>query len=207
MTVPNTFANATTAIPLVQLDQNFNTGVTLGNTTVFLGNTTTSLGNVTLTGANVTATTLNTTGNTTIFGTTTNDSAAAGYVGEQARALATAVSFPSTGTYGDAASISLTAGDWDVSIVGYQVANGATATSFGVGISATSGNSSSGLTNGDNALSILIPSTGAGGNTNFAIPGFRVSLSGTTTYYLKFTSNFSVATPQLNGRISARRVR
>ena len=55
MTVPNTFANATTAIPLVQLDQNFNTGITLGNTTVFLGNTTTSLGNVTLTGATVTA--------------------------------------------------------------------------------------------------------------------------------------------------------
>jgi hypothetical protein len=62
MTVPNTFANATTAIPLVQLDQNFNTGVTLGNTTVFLGNTTTSLGNVTLTGANVTATTLSSSG-------------------------------------------------------------------------------------------------------------------------------------------------
>lgn len=58
MTVPNTFANATTAIPLVQLDQNFNTGVTLGNTTVFLGNTTTSFGNVTLTNANVTTKTL-----------------------------------------------------------------------------------------------------------------------------------------------------
>lgn len=55
MTVPNTFANATTAIPLVQLDQNFNTAITLGNTTVFLGNTTTTLGNVTLTGATVTA--------------------------------------------------------------------------------------------------------------------------------------------------------
>lgn len=53
MTVPNTFANATTAIPLVQLDQNFNTGVTLGNTTVYLGNTTTTLGNVALTGATV----------------------------------------------------------------------------------------------------------------------------------------------------------
>lgn len=70
MTVPNTFANATTAIPLVQLDQNFNTGVTLGNTTVFLGNTTTTLGNVTLTGANVTTKTLvlngATSGSTTI---------------------------------------------------------------------------------------------------------------------------------------------
>jgi len=55
MTVPNIFANATTAIPLVNLDQNFNTGITLGNTTVFLGNTTSTLGNVTLTGATVTA--------------------------------------------------------------------------------------------------------------------------------------------------------
>jgi hypothetical protein len=62
MTVPNTFANATTAIPLVQLDQNFNTGVTLGNTTVYLGNTTTTLGNVTLTGANVTASVFSSTG-------------------------------------------------------------------------------------------------------------------------------------------------
>ena len=56
MSVPNVFANATTAIPLVQLDQNFNTGITLGNTTVYLGNTTTSFGNVTLTGAAVNGT-------------------------------------------------------------------------------------------------------------------------------------------------------
>ena len=141
-----------------------------------------------------------------IVGTTTNDDAFAGYVGEVARALSTAVSFPATGTYGDAASISLTSGDWDVTIVGYQVANGAAVTSFGVGISSTTGNSSTGLVNGDNALSLLTPSTGAG-NASFAIPNFRVSLSGTVTYYFKFTSNFTVATPQLNGRISARRVR
>jgi len=57
MGVPNTFGNATTAIPLTQLDANFNTPATIGNTTVGLGNTVTSLGNVTLanpiiTGAN-----------------------------------------------------------------------------------------------------------------------------------------------------------
>lgn len=56
MSVPNVFANATTSIPLVQLDQNFNTGITIGNTTVYLGNTTTSFGNVTLTGAAVNGT-------------------------------------------------------------------------------------------------------------------------------------------------------
>lgn len=56
MTVPNIFANATTSIPLSQLDQNFATPITLGNATVTLGGTLTSVGNLTLT--NVTLTSL-----------------------------------------------------------------------------------------------------------------------------------------------------
>ena len=51
--VPYVFGNATTSIPLTNLDANFNTGVTIGNTTVGLGNTVTTLGNVTLTNATV----------------------------------------------------------------------------------------------------------------------------------------------------------
>jgi hypothetical protein len=39
MAVPYTFATATTAIPLSQLDSNFATALTLGNTSVALGNT------------------------------------------------------------------------------------------------------------------------------------------------------------------------
>ena len=39
--VPFIFGNATTAIPLSNLDANFNTGATIGNTTVGLGNTVT----------------------------------------------------------------------------------------------------------------------------------------------------------------------
>jgi hypothetical protein len=54
MTVPYTFATATTSIPLSQLDTNFATAVTLGNTAVYLGNTTTSLGNVALTNTTIT---------------------------------------------------------------------------------------------------------------------------------------------------------
>ena len=46
--VPFIFGNATTSIPLSNLDANFNTGVTIGNTTVGLGNTVTTLGNVIL---------------------------------------------------------------------------------------------------------------------------------------------------------------
>lgn len=48
MAVPNTFAGATTAIPLSQLDSNFNTPITIGNTAVQLGNTITTLNVVTL---------------------------------------------------------------------------------------------------------------------------------------------------------------
>lgn len=52
MPVPNNFANATTTIPLSQLDNNFATPITIGNTAVQLGNTITTLNNMTL--ANVT---------------------------------------------------------------------------------------------------------------------------------------------------------
>ena len=54
--VPYVFGNATTSIPLSDLDANFNTGVTIGNTTVGLGNTVTTLGNVTLNNATVSST-------------------------------------------------------------------------------------------------------------------------------------------------------
>ena len=53
MSVPYTFATATTSIPLSQLDSNFATAITLGNTAVYLGNTTTTLGNLTFTGSTV----------------------------------------------------------------------------------------------------------------------------------------------------------
>ena len=49
--VPFIFGNATTSIPLSNLDANFNTGLTIGNTTVGLGNTVTTLGNVTIANA------------------------------------------------------------------------------------------------------------------------------------------------------------
>ena len=46
--VPFTFGNATTAIPLSNLDADFNTTATLGNAAIGLGNTTTTVGNLTL---------------------------------------------------------------------------------------------------------------------------------------------------------------
>jgi hypothetical protein len=48
MAVPYTFGNATSSIPLSQLDNNFATAITIGNTAVQLGNTITTVNNLTL---------------------------------------------------------------------------------------------------------------------------------------------------------------
>lgn len=61
MPVPNTFANATTSIPLSQLDNNFATAITLGNTAIQLGNTVTTLNNMTLANATISGGTSNAT--------------------------------------------------------------------------------------------------------------------------------------------------
>ena len=73
MPVPNIFGNATSAIPLTQLDQNFNTVATLGNASIGLGNTTTTVGNLTLTNVTLSSGTSNMTlGNTAVtIGTAT----------------------------------------------------------------------------------------------------------------------------------------
>ena len=55
MPVPNTFANATTTIPLSDLDNNFATAITMGNTAVQLGNTITTMNNMTLANVAITS--------------------------------------------------------------------------------------------------------------------------------------------------------
>ena len=74
--VPYIFGNATTAIPLTNLDANFNTPATLGNAAIGLGNTTTTVGNLSLVNitvegiqepSNVTATAANATINIDIL--------------------------------------------------------------------------------------------------------------------------------------------
>ena len=74
MPVPNTFANATTSIPLSQLDTNFATAITLGNTAIQLGNTVTTLNNMTLANATISGGTSNATSfaNVTITSGTAN---------------------------------------------------------------------------------------------------------------------------------------
>jgi hypothetical protein len=94
MPVPNIFANATSTIPLSQLDANFATTVTLGNTAIQLGNTVTTLNNMTLanvtitsgsatiSSGNITATLANgTVSNTTVSNAVSNTVNVVGYMG------------------------------------------------------------------------------------------------------------------------------
>lgn len=144
-------------------------------------------------------------------GTTTNDSAAAGYVGQYTESVVAAgTSIPNATTqYGDLTSISLTAGDWDVTAVVSFVANGATVTAFDIGISTTSGNSGTGLAYGNNEIDFAGGLTASAAFTRMALvlPSYRVSIASTTTHYLKLYAAYTVATPQYGCRLSARRVR
>ena len=141
-------------------------------------------------------------------GTATNDDASAGYIGEAVRSnvtAASAISLTNSGDYFDVTSISLTAGDWDVSgVVGF-VNNSATTSYTLAGISTTSGNSGTGLVGGDNSLEG--PPSNNAYNAGITIPAWRLKLTATTTVYLKTNVGFSAGTPKAFGRISARRVR
>ena len=143
-----------------------------------------------------------------VQGSNTNDSAASGFVGEflQERVTVFTDVPGATGDWADADSISLTAGDWDVTGILSMQLNGGTITQMDLGISTTSGNSATGLQEGDNFVESAALPAGAV-HQSVSIPSFRMSLSGTTTVYLKVKAAYAVAAPQYVSRISARRVR
>ena len=145
-----------------------------------------------------------------IRGTNTNDSASTGFVGEYAQSLvSTATSVGTSAQYFDLTSISLTAGDWDVTGIVVYNRNAATYTSSGLelGIGTTAGNSSAGLVVGSNNV-VDSRTDNTWSNISLTIPSFRISVASTTTYYLKgFPGSYSAGTPQYRCRMSARRVR
>lgn len=141
-----------------------------------------------------------------IVGTATNDNAAAGNVGEYVESVFSAVNATTSTNWGDATSISLTAGDWDVdlNILLSWIAGVITQNDFGV--SKTSGNSTTGLVIGSNYFNYVANATSAT-NANGNVTRWRVSLSATTTIYAKHRYIYNSTAPQSYGRLSARRVR
>lgn len=141
-------------------------------------------------------------------GTATNDSAAAGFIGEYvvASVVGGSAVTATNNTLGDVTNISLTAGDWDVTgLVIYQ--GTVTGTEFIGGIGTASGTTSTGLVSGDTQLETPTAPTAASDSAVPTISAVRMSLSGTSTIYLKYKALFTVGTCKVYGRISARRVR
>lgn len=139
-------------------------------------------------------------------GTSTNDAATTGDIGEYVESVAGPVSAPASNTYGDLTSITLTAGDWDISSTQVSIINtGVSITSVVGGIGTVSGSSGAGMVNGD-TQGYSVPPTSQY-LPAITIPPKRVSINATTTYYLKMWMSYSSGTPQFQGRISARRVR
>ena len=142
-----------------------------------------------------------------IKGTITNDSAATGVVGEfiSSTILVGAAVSLTTGTAANVTSISLTAGDWDVSgLVSSVAAGGTTISGFLAWISTTSATAPTSPNSGGY---VLLQVTGAaGGNIALPVSTMRMSLASTTTVYLSTLQTFS-STDSAYGFISARRVR
>lgn len=135
-------------------------------------------------------------------GNNTNTAPPAGFIGEQISNYASGVSLTST-TPADVTSISVTAGIWDISAVCMIANSGFNLTLGKIGISVNSA-SYTGCVSGDSFLTLSSTALLSNG-IPLCISGFRVTLSGTTTYYLVGQGNGS-GTITANGRISATRV-
>lgn len=142
-----------------------------------------------------------------IVGTTTNDNATVGNVGYSPGAFQSITNCPASGAFGNNISISLTAGDWDISIVVDFFANGGTVTRNLAFIGTVSGNDNTGIVFGDNLVEPGLPPSSNAYRQSGSVASWRASITSTTIYYLKVFCTYTVATEQYDGRISARRVR
>jgi hypothetical protein len=142
-------------------------------------------------------------------GTATNDNAAAGEVGEVISSTVTVgapVNITTSGVAQNITSISLTAGDWDVSgSIGFIPAATTNVTQFIGSFSTTTGTLDT--TPGRFFSFNLAPYVPGAAQQNYAMPIGRFSLSGTTTVFFVAQSAFTVSTMGGFGIIRARRMR
>ena len=148
-----------------------------------------------------------------VIGTRTNDNAPAGVVGEFVTATVAvggAVAL-TTATPANVTSISLTAGDWDLSSMIDMNLTGATVTDMRGGPSLTTvtlPTQPGGAGLGTDALIVdtsnFVTTTGVMG---LPTPPVRLSIAATTTVFLVAQATFAVGTIGAFGTIRARRVR
>jgi hypothetical protein len=140
-----------------------------------------------------------------LTGTTTNDNASAGNVGEEKRSdipAGSAVSLVANTTK-TVTSISLTAGDWDVTGM-VNFTTGATTNITGLfGASSLTNNAVDAYQFSHRCAGFVPGAVDMG----YPIPPRRVSIASATTVYLVATAGFTVSTAAAWGFISARRRR
>lgn len=149
--------------------------------------------------------TLHVAGTVVSRGVTDASEVGGGFVGEYiSSSIATGFNFPGSDTFFDCGAITLTAGDWDVSLTAYISGSGVTGTLLIAGIGDTTGNSSSNVVYGDTAIRTTTIAT----SQTLHVSGVRRISSSTTTAFCKAYATYAVGTPAITAtRISARRVR
>jgi hypothetical protein len=141
-----------------------------------------------------------------VLGTATNDNAAAGYVGEYIEATNSSGTSVTTNVATNLATLSLTAGDWDVDGIVCLVAAGPSSISQALGWSSVSSATQPAVYK---LASSPIPFNQPNGATvpiSLPIPTLRYSLGATTTIYLTALGVFTAGCTG-TGFIRARRVR
>jgi hypothetical protein len=140
-------------------------------------------------------------------GTATNDNAAAGEIGEYTTASQGTPQALTTGTALTIISVSLTAGDWDVSgTLSYAYAATTVAQTLVADISLTN-NTLDGTLGRLNSFNFGSAGIVPNGGFTMNSPTVRLSLSATTTVYLVAQTTFTTSTATATGFIRARRVR
>jgi len=196
--------NGTTWDVYAQIGGNGGTAATLTGTETLTNKTLTS---PTITGG--TFTTVAATGQLSGKGTTTNDSAAAGYIGEYVESIlpyASRVTLTTTATAYNVTSISLTAGDWDVwGIVTQDASASGNISSAYSSISTTSATQAT--TDSQRKTYWSWNNTAQNEWISMPLRTVRISIASTTTVYLVTTCGFSSTAPIAIGAICARRMR
>lgn len=118
--------------------------------------------------------------------------------------------FAATGNYVNLLSLALTAGDWDLTGMASFYCNSAVTTEFALGVSNDPTGVVGDLFSGYNFQDFVFASSatlGNGGFFNISVPSYRVSISASSTFYLKGLTTTQGGFPKASGRLSARRMR
>lgn len=142
-----------------------------------------------------------------IPGTTTNDNASNGNVGEYIATTGTSTALTTLVTK-SLASVSLTPGDWDVEgVIQYNIAATTTVDTMSGFINTTQDGGSVALASGFTYTNPSNNAPAAQRFIQFATPSLRMSLTATTTVYINTFQAFGVSTMSGQAYIRARRVR